>query len=231
MDEADISGNEAEHLYHGCIGKGTIAVTDHLATRELKRELEKYKAPLSAFLRRRMLMPQEKEELLQELLERYSKLHMKQAFNSGVPYDDVEDVVLEAYWSFYQSRHFGNLSEEETKVMMAHIVRNKCRDYYRKNRHMETVGIDECRDEFELSHHAPVQDPLSEMIQNEEYRYICQCIEEMKEIWREPAFLHFIEGYTPQEIHKILGISETVCRSRLSRARKHLREKLADIQV
>lgn len=69
------------------------------------------------------------------------------------------------------------------------------------------------------------------MIQNEEYRYICQCIEEMKEIWREPAFLHFIEGYTPQEIHKILGISETVCRSRLSRARKHLREKLADIQV
>ncbi|MCI9569507.1 MAG: sigma-70 family RNA polymerase sigma factor [Lachnospiraceae bacterium] len=176
-------------------------------------------------------MPREKEALLQELIERYSKMHMKQAYNNGVPYDDVEDIVLGAYWSFYQSRYFGNLSEEETKVMMAHIVRNKCRDYYRKNCHIETVGIDECRDELELVSHASVQDPLNKMIQNEEYCYICQCIEEMKEIWREPALLYFIEGYTPREIHKILGISETVCRSRLSRARKYLREKLADMRT
>lgn len=175
-------------------------------------------------------MFQEKEALLQELLERYSKLQMKYAFNFGIPYDDVEDVVMEAYWSFYQSRHFGNLSEEETKVMLAHIVRNKCRDYYRKKRHMETVDIDECGNELELSGHAPIVDPLSEMIQDEGYRYICQCIHEMKEIWREPAILCFIEGYTPQEIHRILGISETVCRSRLSRARKYLREKLADME-
>lgn len=42
-------------------------------------------------------MLQNKEDLLQELIEKYAKMYMKMAYNKGIPYDDVEDVVMEAF--------------------------------------------------------------------------------------------------------------------------------------
>ena len=46
-------------------------------------------------------MPQDKDELLQVLITKYAQMYMKLAYAIGVPYDDVEDIVMEAFWSFY----------------------------------------------------------------------------------------------------------------------------------
>ena len=45
-------------------------------------------------------------------------------------------------------------------------------------------------------------------------------------IWREPVRMYFIEERSIPEISRALGITEEVCRSRISRARKCLKEKL-----
>lgn len=174
-------------------------------------------------------MPQNNNELLQELIEKYAKMYMKMAYNRGVPYDDAEDVVMEAFWSFYKSEYFGKLSEEETKIMLAHILKNKCIDYYRKNSRMELVGMDECEAELDRLSGRSENALENNMIENEDYRRIREAIEGMKEIWRDAAIMYFIEERSTAEICKALGISEMVCRSRISRARKYLKEKLKDL--
>ena len=41
-------------------------------------------------------MPQDKDELLQVLITKYAQMYMKLAYAIGVPYDDVEDIVMES---------------------------------------------------------------------------------------------------------------------------------------
>ena len=58
-------------------------------------------------------MPQEKDELLQVLITKYAQMYMKLAYAIGVPYDDVEDIVMEAFWSFYRADYGGKLESEK----------------------------------------------------------------------------------------------------------------------
>lgn len=54
-----------------------------------------------------------------------------------------------------------------------------------------------------------------------------RAIEELPEIYRITFVMHDVEGYTHEEIAKVLGVAEGTCKSRLSVARAQLREKLA----
>ncbi len=47
-------------------------------------------------------MSENKEALLRELIDKYAKLYMKLACNSGVSSENAEDIVMEAFWSFYK---------------------------------------------------------------------------------------------------------------------------------
>lgn len=178
-------------------------------------------------------MPQNKDELLQELIDKYLKMYMKLAYNKGVPYEDVEDVVWDAFMSLYDSDKFVELQkandEAGIKFLMARITINKCIDYYRKNSHMEQVSLDECVEVDGGFGKYRDNDPERMIINHENYERIRQCIEGMRDIWRDLAEMYFIEEQESAEICKILGISGDVFRSRLSRIRNYMREELKDI--
>ncbi|MCI7795316.1 MAG: sigma-70 family RNA polymerase sigma factor [Lachnospiraceae bacterium] len=174
-------------------------------------------------------MPQNTNELLQDLVHKYAKLYMKLAVKHGVPYDDAEDIAMEAIWSFYKSEHFGKLDETETRIMMARIVKNKCIDYYRKNKEEDDLRLGDCEEELGSVKANSSCEPENKAIENENYRYIRETIENLKDVWRDTAKMYFLESRTFSEISEALGISEDVCRSRISRARKYLREKLRDM--
>ncbi len=89
--------------------------------------------------------------------------------------------------------------------------------------------MDECEAELDRLSRRSENALENTMIENEDYRRIREAIEGMKEIWRDAAFMYFIEERSTAEISKALGISEIVCRSRISRARKYLKEKLRDL--
>lgn len=173
-------------------------------------------------------MPQKDDKLLQDLVGRYAKLFMKLACNSGVPYDDAEDIAMEAIWSFYQSEYYGTLDERETKMMMARIVKNKSIDFYRKRRRENEETVDkEIEDFYDLS--APGHlEPEKQVIADYNYRRIREVVENLKPTWRDTAIMYFLEGRTHAEISKALGVSEEVCRARVSRARKFLEEELKE---
>lgn len=55
---------------------------------------------------------------------------------------------------------------------------------------------------------------------------VYETILELEEEYRIPIILHYIEGYSVREIHKILDISESNVKVRLHRARRMLKELL-----
>lgn len=171
-------------------------------------------------------MLQDKDELLRELIEKYARMYMKLAYSNGVPFSDTEDVVMDAFWAFYRSKDFGKKGEAENKLILACIVKHKCIDYYRKNSRYNVVSLEDEPHHEELMENRFGKDPLEQMIEDEDYRTVRGQLDNLKEIWREAAVMYFVEGRKEPEISKVLGISGTVCRSRISRVRQHLRETL-----
>lgn len=178
-------------------------------------------------------MPQDREELLREVIDKYAKMYMKFACDRGVPFADAEDVVMDAFWAFYNHDYeaAGETDEENEKALkglLAKIVYSKCVDYYRKNCKFKTVSLDENTDEPGVNGYFLIKDPEMAAIEEEEYLEIRKLIEGMKEIWRVPAVMYFVEERPVSEICVTLGVTGTVCRSRISRARKHLKKVLKD---
>ena len=113
-------------------------------------------------------MPQDKDELLQVLITKYAQMYMKLAYAIGVPYDDVEDIVMEAFWSFYRADYGEKLeSEKAIKVMLARIVENKCIDYFRKEKRSIKPNEDEDVSELEYIADLSKYDPLQSVISRE----------------------------------------------------------------
>ena len=70
-------------------------------------------------------MPQDKDELLQVLITKYAQMYMKLAYAIGVPYDDVEDIVMEAFWSFYRADYGGKLERVLSRINVSTILEKR----------------------------------------------------------------------------------------------------------
>ena len=89
-------------------------------------------------------MPQNSIELLQKLMEKYSRVFMSFAGKQGVPYDDVEDIVMASFWSCYKGGYLEKMTEPEIKKVLVRIVYNKCMDYHRKAAPTDIAAIEDC---------------------------------------------------------------------------------------
>lgn len=176
-------------------------------------------------------MQQDENMLLRSMYERYQAVLRTVARNNGIPYDDISDVVQETYISYYE--HYPlDWPQERQKSMLVKILRHKCADYYRKNSHFSSsISVDDqdAFDETEILMKHLMQDSLECIVGDESYMEIRKCISEMKRDWRDVATLRFVEERSIEEICDVLGITGTVCRSRISRARKHLKKVLGPI--
>ena len=175
-------------------------------------------------------MPQKDEKLLHDLIEKYAKLFAKLAYRYGVPIDDAEDVAMDAIWTFYKSDLYDLNDETEFKKIMATIIKNKSIDLFRKRRNETASKVEIDDEEVYLQLAGPSQyEPEAKVIANEGYERIINTIENMRPGWRETVKLYFVEQRSYAEISKALGVSEEVCRSRISRARKYLEVELKDM--
>ena len=172
-------------------------------------------------------MQQDENMLLQSMYEDYQAVLCYVAKRSGMPSDEIEDVIQETYISYYQKYRL-DWPEKQKKAMLIKIVKHKCIDHYRKNSHYESVSMDDTVnfDETELITKYMMGDSLDAIVRNETYQEVRNCIMEMKKDWRDVAILYFVEERQIKEICDILSLSPTVCRSRISRARKYLKELL-----
>lgn len=174
-------------------------------------------------------MQQKNSELLQDLIRKYARMYMKLACEYGVRYDDAEDVVMESYMSYYQSKNYEKLDEENAKNVLARIVFNKCIDYHRKNKHRMEMVVENGEEMMFAATASSSTEPEQNLILQENHRRTRQIFEGMKTNWRDAATMYFLEGMTYTEISLALEVSETVCRKRVSRARDYLRKELSEV--
>lgn len=172
-------------------------------------------------------MERDKSELFRTLYEEYLVPLKKLAVSMGVKHEDVEDLVHDSLLTYFE-KYPMDWSDKQKKAMLARILHNKFIDSFRKGAHYADVDINDPEDAFLVVNRLMDKDALSYLVHRESYLEIQNLILGMKKDWREVIILYVIEERPIKEICEILGISGTVCRSRIARARKYLKEKLKD---
>lgn len=121
---------------------------------------------------------------------------------------DSEDITQEAFLRLYCSEiHFE--TDENVKAWLIRVTINLCKDA------LKSVWF---KGRSELSDNIPYE--------NKSESVIMDCIRRLKPEYRGIILLYYYEGYSTKEIAEICRISRTLATTRLSRARKKLKNLL-----
>ena len=141
----------------------------------------------------------EKMALFEALYREYLVPLKKYAYRIGVGYDDIEDMVHEAFIEYYK-RYALDLDHKVKLVLLIRILRSKWIDNRRQMRRREMLHL---------------EDPDAE--------------EEIMNLlldWRDVLILRVLEGLTAEEACAVLKIKSTVCCTRLYRAKAELQKRV-----
>ena len=157
--------------------------------------------------------------------------HLDAAFNLArwLLRDDqgARDVVQESYLRAF--RFFGGFYGGDARPWLLAIVRNACYTWLRDRGHEpEQVEFDEERDSALglPGFPEPPGDPEQLLLQKIERERIDAAIEKLSPAFREVLILREIEEMSYEEIAQVAGIPAGTVMSRLTRARRMLRDLL-----
>lgn len=151
-----------------------------------------------------------KEKFAQEVLDAEATLY--RISKSILIYDaDCEDAVSEVVLKAFT--RLGTLKEEQYfRTWLIRILINEC--YKRKKARSRVLPIDE------YAKAIPAQD--------NDYSYLYEAIMKLRDNVKIVIVLHYIEGYSVDEIGRILKIPAGTVKSRLHTGRRLLKEDIGD---
>ncbi|HAS91380.1 MAG TPA: sigma-70 family RNA polymerase sigma factor [Sedimentibacter sp.] len=168
-------------------------------------------------------------EAFEELIKDYKKTAYNIALRIMRNVEDAEDASQEALIKIFKNISSFNM-ESTFKVWMYRIIVNTCIDFKRR-KNISTVSIDETMDlgsgrevQREISDESYNPDALIE--RNYSTQLVNDAINALEDDFKTIIILRDIKGFTYDEISQILSCNLGTVKSRLSRARKRLRELL-----
>ena len=123
--------------------------------------------------------------------------------------DAIQNAILKAYGKLHTLKN-----EEYFKTWVTRIVINESYAILRANKRL-------------VSYEEYMSD--EQAVEEEEYSPVFEEITKMKEKYRIPFVLHYVEGYTTAEISKMLSLSEGAVKTQLFRARNQLKAQLKGV--
>jgi RNA polymerase sigma-70 factor (ECF subfamily) len=152
------------------------------------------------------------EEDYVRIVEKYSDMMYRVAYQNLMNVTDAEDAVQETFLKLIRCSDKKFKDEEHLKAWLLRVTVNNCKDLYRRRlRHPESP-LEEAGEEKEAPKHMELSEELSMLEANE----------------RIVLYMYYYEGYTLKEIAKILARKQNTISSQLSRARKKLGEILKE---
>lgn len=141
---------------------------------------------------------------------------------------DASDLAQDAFIKIYQALpNFRGDSSFSTWIY--HITVNVCRDELRKRQRRPTVSLDEPAGEnnttYEIRSSAP--GPEEMLDRSETQAMIQECLNNLSDDYRTILVMREIQELAYEEIAELLGCSLGTVKSRLSRARQALKEKIS----
>ena len=123
--------------------------------------------------------------------------------------DAIQNAILKAYGKLHTLKN-----EEYFKTWVTRIVINESYAILRANKRL-------------VSYEEYMSD--EQAVEEDEYSPVFEEITKMKEKYRIPFVLHYVEGYTTAEIAKMLSLSESAVKTQLFRARNQLKAQLKGV--
>ena len=148
------------------------------------------------------------EDRLGYYIEKYHGTVFRAAYSYVKNREDAEDIAQEAFLRLYNSEITFN-TDENAKAWLIRVSVNLAKD---------TLKSSWLKGRTELDRDIPYE--------NKEESIMLDCIHRLKPEYCSVILLYYYEGYSVKEIAEILRISPTLVTTRLSRARKQLKETL-----
>ena len=123
--------------------------------------------------------------------------------------DAIQNAILKAYGKLHTLKN-----EEYFKTWVTRIVINESYAILRANKRL--VSYEEYMSDEQTA-------------EENGYSPVFEEITKMKEKYRIPFVLHYVEGYTTAEIAKMLSLSEGAVKTQLFRARNQLKAQLKGV--
>lgn len=148
-------------------------------------------------------------------IEAFYNEHKSMVYRLALSYtkcrQDAEDVMQQSFIRYLENRE--KVKPGKERAWLATVTVNLCKTLLASSWRKKTEPLSE-----ELFFERPDQSE------------VFWAVMALGASERAAVYLHYYEGYSTGEIAKILDISVTAVTTRLNRARKHLKEKLEDIQ-
>ncbi|MBQ8474095.1 MAG: RNA polymerase sigma factor [Clostridia bacterium] len=160
-----------------------------------------------------MSIIQKKKNDFNEVYDSYADMLFRLSLSYVRYREDAEDIVQEVFVSYItNSPPF--FDEGHRQAWLIKVTMNKCRDLARHKSIRQHLSYDE------------IGDVASDDEVYGEGAELFAALEALQEQYRVAVMLHYFEGFSVEEIAKILSISVSGVKMRLSRGRRMLKELL-----
>lgn len=153
------------------------------------------------------------EDRFADLVERQSRFVFRVAYSVLRKVEDAEDVVQETFLKLYRNGQWKGVEDE--RAFLARVAWRIAVDRLPKRR---SEAVREVASDVNLER---------AVVEADWNAAVHRLIDALPEELRQPLALSTVEEMTSQQIAAVMGIPEGTVRSRLSRARQLLKEKLA----
>lgn len=155
-----------------------------------------------------------KEKQLNDAYDKYADMLYHLSLSHMQNKEDAEDVIQEVFCKYYSKMpSFSDLSHE--KAWFIRVTVNQCRDHLRHRKLRSHTPLHEIGD---IAGQTGITD--------ENALDVMRILSYLPEKYRSVVTLHYLEGFSVEEISGVLGLGKSAVKMRLSRARDQLQKEL-----
>lgn len=169
----------------------------------------------------------------EELILKHEKIVYNLAFRMMNHSEDAKDISQEVFLKAYRS--LSNFDERSAfSTWLYRITHNTCIDEMRKRKGKQSYSLEEELENEEGSMQRQIADegdtPEESLLREEQKSEILQALDMLSEEHKAAIILRDVKGLSYEEIAEILNLSLGTVKSRISRARNHLKTEILKIR-
>lgn len=158
-----------------------------------------------------MSLFQKNEQKFETVYNDYADMVYRLALSYLNHREDAQDIVQDIFTKYMCGIHLPTDKEHE-KAWFIRVTINHCKDFLRRQKHRTHASLDE------ITELPTTEQELPFMLQD--------TLKILPEKYKTVIILHYLEGFSVQEIAKICHISVSATKMRLARGRELLKEEL-----